>query len=126
MEELIVKLLEKPKLKALVLVASVVLPNIVTATLFLELGDNSAIHWSNIFKSISFYVLLLFCLVLYIFFRSLYQVESNLDLYADNTKLQAYCWRHTIPEYAAQCASMAKEGRLDDARKAIEQLGTKP
>lgn len=108
--------------KTLVYPIFTVLIGLFCGTMVVELTDGSQLNWSNIFHTISFYVLIAIILIYVFFTRDFYKQELLVDKFKNAEHGLAYSKSKILPALADLYAKEVRDGNLDKTIVIDDQL----
>ena len=115
-------IVRSPGLKAFFNILSVVLSSVFASALVTEITVDGHIVWLLFYKAVSFYILFLICILIFVYNRILYLFETNVLKFMDVNYCNAYMRSKYIPEYADYCTLKIRSGQIEDFKKATEDL----
>ncbi|MDB9510459.1 hypothetical protein PN499_04595 [Kamptonema animale CS-326] len=111
---------ESPSIQTLIFFFSVIVSGVLSGTLVTEITINSKIDWKLIYKSTSFYFILLLLFLVYIYNKFLH--EGKINEYKDKEFCRAYLRREALPELAKKNSELIKKGQNPQDLKDIDSL----
>lgn len=93
-----------------------------TNTLTTEISGPSRIYWSSIPTTISFWLLLLVCILTYIFHKNMHSHEATIKDFQDTEFCLAYARSELIPAQVSAIKKEIEAGNLGEYEDAMEKI----
>lgn len=116
-------LYRSPALKTTVSLVATLGAGFFTNTLVTEMTDpTGTINWGSFYETVSFYVLLVFVALTYLFHRQLYLHERRVDHFRDDEFCRAYAKSQLIPEQVELYRQLIRKGDTSSFKAAMASI----
>lgn len=105
------KLLKSPLFKTLVGIFSIIVFSILSGAFITEITINGKLDWYLFYKTKSFYLLVVSCLFMYLYFKFQLSSEHSIEKFKDDEYCKAYMRQQCLPEMAKKANRLIKEGK---------------
>lgn len=110
--EKIKKLLtDKPFIKTIMFFGSVIISGILCSAFVTEITINGTVVWSNFSKATSFWIIILYIIIIYLYNKITYTIDSDIKKYLDLEYCRSYAIKACLPEIAERLKQDIKEGK---------------
>ena len=129
MRKFIEHIAKTPEIKTIVFVLSVILSGILCSAFVTEITVNGKLQWITFYKAFSFWFILVYCIVIYLYNRFVYKYEKNMLNFLDDDYCLAYIRQQCLPELVVKYKSDLKSGKMPkdiiDIKKELKKFGKK-
>jgi magnesium-transporting ATPase (P-type) len=119
-------ILKTPEVKTLLFILSVVLSGVLCSAFITEITIEGKLVWMSFYKTTTFWIIIGYCLLLYLYNRFLYKFEKNILNYLDNDYCIAYIISECLPELVEKYKEDLKSGKnaeeFIDIKKELKKL----
>ncbi len=127
MQKLKEYILKTPEIKTLIFILSVLLSGILCSAFVAEITINNALDWASFYKASSFWFIIVYSILLYLYNRFIYRFEKNILNFLDDNYCLAYIRRECLPEIVNKYKQDIKSGKQPnefiDIKKELKKLG---
>lgn len=113
-------LLESPLAKTFAFIVSVIISGILSGAFVSEITYNGVINWRNFYKAKSFYILIFFSIIVYLYIRYIYEEDIKIKKFIDKRYCKAYLRSQCLPEIAKKYKEIIRQGVKSDELKEIQ------
>lgn len=114
--------LDSPGWKTFFFIVIPIISGILSGIFVVEITGKSGIEWSLFYKSKSFYGLILFTFLIYIYNKALYTHQKEINNFLDNDYCIAYMRSKCLPEAAEKYRKMIRDGEGGELKQAMDEL----
>jgi len=115
MKELVKKIKDKlfrsPFFKTIVFGLSVLVSGILCSSFVAELYYEGKLHWEIFYRTTTFYLILVYGFIIYMYNRFLYRAEKNILNFLDDNYCSAYIINACLPDLIEKYKKDLKEGK---------------
>lgn len=111
-----------PGIKTAISIVTSVLGGIFSNTLVTEMTTSQGIQWKSFYGTFSFWVLLVVCLVTFLFHRFLHSYETDISAFKDAEFCLAYARSQLIPAQIEASVQAIGRGDTDQFKAAMKQI----
>lgn len=126
MMERVKKWILTPLGKTIVFVSSVIISGILCGTFVTEITVNGTLYWKKFNSTISFYLLVLYVVILYLYNRFIYVREKDIFNFLDEDYCKAYIRSRSLPAMMLRFESIIENGQnsseLIEIQNQLEEL----
>jgi len=112
MRKIIEHIAKTPEIKTIVFVLSVILSGILCSAFVTEITINGKLHWIDFYKTGSFWVIIIYSVVIYFYNKIVYKYEKNMLNFLDDDYCLAYIRQQCLPELVVKYKTDLKSGKL--------------
>jgi hypothetical protein len=117
---------DSPLIKTVIFFTSVFLSGILASGFVSEITESGKLKWINFYKTTSFYLIIIYLLILYMYNRFLFISETEQKKFLEKDYVQSYIVSECLPELAERYKRDLKDGKsqneLIDIQKEIKKL----
>ena len=103
--------LKNPIAKTLVFAVSVVLSGILASSFVAEITTLEGLQWSLFYKKCSFWLIVLYLIVVGIYNYFIYQVDVSVERFMDKEYSRAYVFKACLPDFVEKCREEINSGQ---------------
>jgi|AntRauTorcE11898_2_1112593.scaffolds.fasta_scaffold00258_1 magnesium-transporting ATPase (P-type) len=115
---------EHPEVRTGIFVFSVIISGILCSAFVTEISLNGKLIWKDFYKAYTFWGLIVYSIIIYLYNRFIYQFEKNILNFLDDDYCKAYivqsCLPDLIEKYKTDLKSGKESGKLIDISKECE------
>ena len=116
------KLYSSPSARTAASIVSAVGIGVFSNTLVAEITTPAGIKWSSFYSTVSFYVVVLFSVLIFLYNRWLYLYESDIQNFRDIEFCIAYARSRLLPEQIERYRQQIRDGNMGDFQAAMDEL----
>ncbi len=95
---------------------------VLSGTFVAEITVNGALEWREFYKSYSFYGLLVVVAVIYLYNKTLYGQQIEVERFSDKEYCMAYVRSKCLPEAAARFQELIRTGNGSELSQVMKEL----
>jgi hypothetical protein len=117
------KLIESPAIKVTAIAITALLSNVFAAAFIIDITNSYGhLGWLSFYKSIYFYLGISLFILLYFYYRAIYNYDNNLENFLDLDYCKAYMRRECLPELAKKAKEDIKNNKNGAFFSTIEEI----
>ena len=120
--EKMIEFTQKPWSKVLIYTLCPIIIGVISNVYVMDISSNEGMKFTNSFNKISFYLLLLFILIIGIYNFIVFRHEKDLLKFKNRDYCIIYMRSQLLPELAESYKKRIKEGQIDDMEKTMEDF----
>ena len=124
--KILAKIGSSPEIKTLIFILSVLVSGILCSGFIAEITKEGKLDWATFYKTITFWLLLGYSFVIYLYNRFIFRFEKNILKYLDENYCKAYIINACLPEIAERYKQDLKSGKktseIIDISKELKKL----
>ncbi|GAB5554529.1 MAG: hypothetical protein Sapg2KO_41200 [Saprospiraceae bacterium] len=117
---------DSPELKTMIFIGSVILSGVLCSGFITEITVDGKLEWKLFYKTTTFWIIIGYAFILYLYNRFLYNHEKNIMKFLDDDYCKAYIINQCLPEITERYKQDIKDGKeftdLIDIRKELKKL----
>jgi magnesium-transporting ATPase (P-type) len=117
---------EYPEIRTGIFIFSVLISGILCSAFVTEISLNGELIWKSFYKAYTFWGLILYSILIYLYNRFIYKFEKNMMNFLDDDYCRAYIVQSCLPElidkYKNDLKSGKEGGELIDISKELKKL----
>lgn len=113
---------KSPAFKTWAFVLSVILSNILGGAFLMEIFIKGVIRWDMFYLTKSFYLIIIWGIVVYVYNRYAYIYEMDIIKFKDNEYCSAYIRSQCLPELAKKYNESIKNGQMSELRNIMQAV----
>jgi len=114
--------LDSPGWKTFFFIVIPIVSGVLSGVFVSEISGQSGIEWGLFYKSKSFYGLILLTFLIYLYNKSLYAHQKEINSFLDNDYCVAYMRSKCLPEAAEKYRQMIRDGQGGELKQAMDEL----
>ena len=99
-QKILAKIGSSPGIKTLIFILSVLISGILCSGFIAEITKEGILDWAIFYKTVTFWLLLGYSFVIYLYNRFIYRMEKSISKYLDENYCKAYIMNACLPEIA--------------------------
>lgn len=103
-----------PEIKTVIFFFSVIVSGILCSAFVSEITINGKLVWKEFYRTFSFWGIVIYSFLLYLYNRLLYRYEKNILKYLDNDYCKAYIVKACLPELIDKYKNDIKSGKASN------------
>ncbi len=116
------RMLESPAWKTFFATVIPVAAGVLSGTFVSEITINSQLIWTSLYKSPSFYGLIVLTVILFFYNRATYLQEKDIEKFIDDDYCRAYMRSKCLPEAAEKYKQMIRNGNGSELKNAMKEF----
>jgi len=117
---------EYPELRTGIFIFSVIISGILCSAFVSEISLNGKLVWNDFYKAYTFWGLIIYSIIIYLYNKFIYQFEKNMMNFLDDDYCKAYIVQSCLPDlvtkYKEDLKSGKESGELIDISKELKKL----
>lgn len=117
---------EYPEIRTGIFIFSVLISGILCSAFVSEISSNGVLIWKYFYKAYTFWGIVIYSIIIYLYNRFLYKYEKNIINFLDDNYCKAYiiqsCLPDLIEKYKADLKNGKESGELIDISKELKKL----
>jgi len=117
---------EYPEIRTGIFIFSVLISGILCSAFVTEISLNGKLIWKSFYKAYTFWGLILYSILIYLYNRFIYKFEKNMMNFLDDDYCKAYIVQSCLPELIDKYKNDLKSGKvggeLIDISKELKKL----
>ncbi len=97
--------------KTMIFIDAVILSGIFCGTFVTEITVEGALVWSGFYKTVSFYLIIGYCVILYLYNKFIYIQEKNMMNFLDEDYCKAYIRSKSLPIMMEKFEDIIRSGQ---------------
>lgn len=126
MQKWIENIIKYPEVKTVVFVFSVIISGVLCSAFVTEITVDGVLNWSLFHKATSFWIVLAYSILIYLYNRIVYKYEKNVLRFLDDDYCVAYIRQQCLPELVEKYKKDLKLGKqpkdLIDIKKELNKF----
>lgn len=127
MRKIVEHIAKTPEIKTIVFVLSVILSGILCSAFVTEITIIGILHWANFYRTGSFWIIMVYSIIIYFYNRFVYKYEKNMLNFLDDDYCLAYIRQQCLPELVVKYKADLKSGKMPkdiiDIKKELKKFG---
>lgn len=123
------KISKSPAIKTGIFIISVILSGVLCSAFITEITLENELHWSMFYTKITFWLIILYCIIVYLYNRFVYKLETDILNFLDDNYCLAYMRKECLPELVEKYKEDVRLGKkskeLIDIKKELEKFSGK-
>lgn len=99
-----------PKFKAVIFAFSVIISGVLCSGFITDITSNGSLVWTNFYKAPCFYLLVVYCFIVVIYYGFIYLEEVKTLSFMDKDFCKAYMRKEALPELAKKYREEVRKG----------------
>mgnify|MGYP001769527560 CR=1 FL=1 len=120
------KIGSSPEIKTIIFILSVLISGILCSGFITEITKDGKLDWTTFYKAVTFWLLIGYSFIIYLYNRFIYRFEKNILKYLDENYCKAYIVNACLPEiterYKQELRSGKKTSEMIDISKELKKL----
>lgn len=112
MQKWIENIIKYPEVKTIFFVFSVIISGVLCSAFVTEITIDGFLNWSLFYKATSFWIVLIYAILIYLYNRIVYKYEKNILKFLDDDYCVAYIRQQCLPELVDKYKKDLKLGKL--------------
>lgn len=108
----------KPLFNTLVFAFSVIISGVLCSAFITEITDNGVLIWDEYYKTKSFWLIIVFLIVVFIYNLKFYKNEKDIEKFYNEVYCSAYMKSELLPEMAEYYKKEIKNGNIGQLKEA--------
>lgn len=125
-KKILIKIGSTPEIKTIIFILSVLISGILCSGFIAEITKEGELDWTIFYKAATFWLLIGYSFIIYLYNVFLYRFEKNILKYLDKEYCKAYILNACLPEiterYNQDLRSGKKTSELIDISKELKKL----
>ena len=126
MNKLIKSIKGYPEVRTGIFVFSVLISGVLCSAFITEITQNGKLVWKDFYKAYTFWGLIIYSIIIYLYNRFIYRFEKNIMNFLDEDYCKAYIVQSCLPDlvekYKEDLKSGKDSGELIDISKELKKL----
>ena len=95
---------------------------VLCSAFIVEISDSSGLHWSRCLQAPTFYALIGLSILVFLHTRAIYQHETSVERFLDDSYCKAYMRSQCLPEAAQKYKELIRSGQVGELEKAMNEF----
>lgn len=110
-KKILSKIGSSPEIKTVVFILSVLISGILCSGFITEITKEGKLDWSIFYKTVTFWLLVCYSFIVYLYNRFIYRFEKNILKYLDENYCKAYIINACLPEMTERYKQELRSGK---------------